>query len=73
MKEITIKTQNPFAADDLLQNYGIIMQGGGKGKESEYVKDKRGNYKARALNPSGDTSFAKFAMAKQGYNIEIID
>lgn len=72
MKDIAIKTNNPVAADELLQNFGIIMQGGGKNDPHSYVKDKRGNFKARCL--SGDTSYAKFAIEHQGYNfVETID
>lgn len=70
MKEITIKTNNPIEADKLLQNFGILMEGGGKNDESSYSKDKKGNYKARCL---GDLEYAKFAIKNQGYSfIEII-
>lgn len=72
MKEITIKTNNPVLADNLLQGFGILMQGGGKNDPSSYSKDKKGNYKARCL--SGNTGFAKFAIKNQGYqDIEIIE
>lgn len=71
MKEVKIKTENPATADELLQGYGILLEGGGKGKESTYRKDKKGNYFARSL--SGDVGFARFAMQNQGYEIEIID
>ncbi len=66
MKEITIKTNNPIQADELLQGWGILMENGGKNDVNSYVKDKKGNFKARCL--SGDTSFAKFAIEHQGYN-----
>jgi len=66
MKEIKIKTENPVKADEVLQNWGILMQGGGKQEESSYKKDKDGNYFARCL--SGDTGFAKFAIENQGYS-----
>ncbi len=72
MKNIAIKTSNPVEADRLLQNFGILMEGGGKDDPTSYVKDKKGNYRARSL--SDDTSFAKFSVANQGYNfIQIID
>ena len=70
-KEITLKmNMSPFIADELLQNFGVLMEGGGKGVDSSYVKDKEGNYKARCL---GDLNFVQFAMANQGYMIELIE
>lgn len=70
MKEVKIKTINPFMADNVLQSLGVLMEGGGKGEESIYRKDKTGNYFARCL---GDVDFVKFALKNQGYFIEIID
>jgi hypothetical protein len=70
LKEITIKTVSPIAADRLLVNFGILMEGGGKGSESVYVKDEEGNYRARSI---GDLEYAKFAIKNQGYGIEIIE
>lgn len=72
MKEITIKTSNPVYADSVLQQYGILMEGGGKNDEQSYGKNKDGSFRARCI--SGDTGFAKFALKNQGYqDIEIID
>ena len=65
MKEITIQTKSPMTADDLLQQFGIFLKGGGKGTESEYEKDKHGNYKARCM---GNLEYAKFAIKNQGYS-----
>lgn len=71
MKEITIKTNNPLKADELLQQFGILMSGGGKNNINSYDKDKHGNYKARCL---GDLKYAQFAIKNQGYqDITIID
>ena len=71
-RDIKIKTNNPIQADELLQQWGILMEGGGKGEESSYVKNSRGFYNARSL--SGDVEFAKFAIKNQGYSfIEIIE
>jgi len=70
MKEIKIRTQSPTTADDILQSFGILMQGGGKGLDSDYKQDKNGNYFARSMND--DTGFAEFAIKNQGYDIEII-
>ena len=71
MKEIKIKTTNPIEADKILQNFGILMEGGGKNNEKSYIKDKNNNFNARCF---GDLEFAKFAIKNQGYNfIEIIN
>ena len=71
MTEITIKTNDPIKADELLQQFGILMQGGGKNDVNSYSKDKKGNYKARCI---GDLNYAKFAIKNQGYSfVEIID
>lgn len=67
MKDIKIKTNNPQMADEMLQNWGILMQSG-------YEQDKNGNYSARSLTGQGAIDFAKFAIKNQGYNfIEILD
>ena len=70
-EEIKIKTNNPIAADNLLQQFGVLMSGGGKNDENSYHKDKSGNYMARCL---GDLNYVKFVIKNQGYNfIEIIE
>ena len=72
MKEVSIKTKNPVVADNLLQQFGVLMEGGGKNDASSYAMDKNGNYKARVL--SGDVGFVKFAISNQGYlDIEIVE
>ena len=65
MREITITTKKPVMADELLQKFGVLMQGGGKGKDSQFVKDSKGNYKARCL---GDLDYVQFAIKEQGYS-----
>lgn len=71
MKEIAIKTNNPVEADKLLQQFGVLMEGGGTEDESKYKKDKKGNFKARCI---GDLDYVKFVLKNQGYSfVEIID
>ncbi len=65
MKEIKIKTNNPIEADNLLQQFGVLMAGGGKNDENSYTKDKDGNYKARCFN---DLKFVKFVIKNQKYS-----
>ena len=70
-KDFFVKTNNPIMADGLLQQFGVLMAGGGKNDENSYVKDSRGFYKARCL---GDLEYVKFVVENQGYRfIELKD
>lgn len=71
MKDILIETNDPVKADELLQQFGVLMMGGGKNDISSYEKDGK-FYKARCL---GDLEYAKFAIEHQGYTslVKIID
>lgn len=63
-RDILLETDNPVAADNLLQQFGVLMEGGGKNDPSSYVKEGK-FYRARCL---GDLGFVEFALKNQGYD-----
>lgn len=62
MKDLLVKTANPKALDQTLNQMGALVM---QDPDGSYPQVKDGAYRVRALN--GDTGFLKFTIQRQGY------